>query len=194
MYRILLDSSNRELAVGLAKDNEIIDQIRYEAWQRQSETMVNEVDNLLTKHNVNRTDIDSVIVSIGPGSYTGVRIALTIAKVISFSLSCPIYKISSLAILKKKSLPSICLINARSNRSYVGVYKGKEVIIKDTIWNNDDVLTYIKQNPDLILCGDLKYLNLEGYNSDILSEMLSLIDDTTIVKDTLGLSPVYLKD
>ncbi len=194
MYRILLDSSNRELAVGLSKDNTLIDQIRYEAWQRQSETMVNEIDTLLTKHNVNRTDIDGVIVSIGPGSYTGVRIALTIAKVISLAISCPIYKISSLAILKKEDYPSICLINARSNRSYVGVYKGNEVIVKDTIWTNDEVMDYIKLHPDFVICGDLKYLSLEGFNSDILSEMLSLADDTTLVKDTLGLSPVYLKD
>lgn len=194
MYRILLDSSNHELAVGLAKDNTLIDQIRYEAWQRQSETMVNEVNTILKKHNINRTGIDGVIVSIGPGSYTGVRIALTIAKVISLSLSCPIYKISSLAILKKGDLPSICLINARSNRSYIGIYKGNEIIVKDTIWSNNEVLDYIKQNPGFILCGDLKYLNLEGYNSDILSEMLSLANDTSLVKDTLGLSPVYLKD
>ena len=46
MYRILLDSSNRDLAVGLAKDNILIDKIRYEAWQRQSETMVDEINTI----------------------------------------------------------------------------------------------------------------------------------------------------
>lgn len=194
MYRILLESSNRDLAVGLAKDGVILDKICYYAWQRQSETMVNEVDTLLTKYGVSRNDISDVVVSIGPGSYTGVRVALTIAKVISLAISCPIYAVSALAILKNGDSPSICLINARSNRSYVGVYKGKEIIVKDTIWTNEEVLSYIKENPSFVLCGDLSYLGLEGYTSDTIKEMLSLVDESTLVKDTLGLTPVYLKD
>ncbi len=194
MYRLLLDSSNRELAVGVAKDNVLIDEIRYEAWQRQSETMVSEVDKILKRNDVNRQDLESIVVSIGPGSYTGVRIALTIAKVISLALNIPIFTISSLAILKCHDKLSICLINARSNRSYVGIYSGSQVIVKDTIWTNDEVISYIKDNPNLTLCGDLRYLGLEGYSSSILEEMLSLSQDTIPLEDTLGLTPLYLKD
>ena len=47
---------------------------------------------------------------------------------------------------------------------------------------------------NFVLCGDLSYLGLEGYTSDTIKEMLSLVDESTLVKDTLGLTPVYLKD
>ena len=194
MYRILLDSSNRDLAVGLAKDNILIDKIRYEAWQRQSETMVDEINTILERNSVTRDEIDGIIVSIGPGSYTGVRIGLTIAKVMALALNCPIYKISSLAILKCEEKPSICVINARSNRSYIGVYKGKETVIKDTIWTNEEVKKYILEHSYFIICGDAKYLGYEGFSSDIISEMLSLADSSSICEDNLGLTPVYLKD
>ena len=52
MFEILIDTSNTELNVGLAKDKVLIDKISYEAWQRQSELLVVEVNNLLEKHNV----------------------------------------------------------------------------------------------------------------------------------------------
>ena len=86
-YYLLLDSSNTSLTVALANKDSLIDEISYEAWQTQSEHMIPEINNLLNKHNVRRNDIIGVMVSIGPGSYTGVRIALTIAKVIALSRS-----------------------------------------------------------------------------------------------------------
>ena len=52
MIDLLLDSSNVDLSVGLAKDNKVIDFISYEAWQCQSEYMIQEIDKLLTKYNV----------------------------------------------------------------------------------------------------------------------------------------------
>ena len=120
-YYILLDSSNTSLTVGLCTEKEIIDSTSYEAWQTQSEHMIPELDALLNKHAVDKNNIKGVVVSIGPGSYTGVRIAITISKVIGVSLNVPVYPVSALQILKNHKKPSICLINARSNRSYIGV-------------------------------------------------------------------------
>ena len=194
MYTILLDSSNTKLSVGVSKNNELIDYISYEAWQQQSEFMVKELDTLLTKHNISRNDISDVMVAVGPGSYTGVRIALTIAKTMSVALNVKIYPVSSLRVLKKGSLPSICLINARSNRSYIGVYEGDEVILSDTIMNNNDVLEYIASHNDFVLCGDTKYLKIEGYEANTILEMLSLKEISKAYETSFDVKPVYLKD
>ena len=40
MLSLILDSANKELGVAIAKDNEIIDEIKYDAWQKQSELMI----------------------------------------------------------------------------------------------------------------------------------------------------------
>ena len=82
MISVLLDSSDKFLAVGLARDGKLIASIQYEAWQRQSERLIVELEKILKTNQVSRKDIASVICGIGPGSYTGVRISLTIAKVI----------------------------------------------------------------------------------------------------------------
>ena len=194
MYTLLLDSSNTSLAVGLAKDNVLLETIIYEAWQEQSEHMIPEIDKLLTKYQVKNEEILDVMVGIGPGSYTGVRIALTIAKTIAVALNVPVYPVSSLKILKSGNKPSICVINARSNRSYIGVFEGEKTLVSDQIMTNDEVKQYIAEHPDYVVCGASSYLGIKGYISNVLEEMLSLKNFITPMKDSLWLKPVYLKD
>lgn len=193
-YTIILDSSNTKLTVGLALENSLVDSTSYEAWQAQSEHMIPEINNLLLKHKVDREQITSIIVAVGPGSYTGVRISITIAKVMALALKCKVIPVSSLHALKNSNQKSICLINARSGRSYVGVYEGNNVLIKDTIWKNDEVLEYIKSNPDTCVCGNTTYLKLEGFESNIAEELLSLKESYPEVSQVETLKPIYMKD
>lgn len=193
MLTLLLDSSNRRLDVGLANEQGLIDQIGYEAWQQQSEKMIPELDHLFNRNGITRKDIGAIMVGIGPGSYTGVRIALTIAKVMSFALSVPIYGVSSLHMLIIGNKPTICLMNARSGRSYIGVYQGAKVLLSDRVWTNDQVLQYIKERPEYVLSGDLDYLGLSSQEHNVLKAMFELKNSLTPV-DALGINPIYLKD
>lgn len=141
MISLLLDSANRDLNIGLSQDDKIFDRISYTAWQRQSELMVKEIDVLLKRNNLSAKDIDELVVTIGPGSYTGIRIALTIAKTLAFALNKKIYAISSLAALRVVDKKTITVINARSNRSYVAIYDGDgTVLVEEKVWPNDELL------------------------------------------------------
>ena len=193
-FYLLLDSSNTSLTVGLAKKNELIDSISYEAWQCQSEHMIPEIDRILEKHRVGKDDINGVVVAIGPGSYTGVRISLTIAKVIGVALGVDVFPVSSLQILKNDQKPSICLENARSNRSYIGVYHNEKCLLPDQIMTNDEVKEYISKHPDYTVCGQTNYLGIEGYQADLSKEMFSLLNYLKPSADSRALKPVYLKD
>lgn len=194
MIDLLLDSSNVDLAVGIGKDNEVIDSTIYEAWQCQSEYMIQEIDKLFNKHNISRSDISSIIVNIGPGSYTGIRISLTIAKVMSLALNIPLYALSSLRSLQKDKEVSICLMNARSKRSYIGVYKEDECLLDDQVMTNEEVLSYIEKHKEFVICGDTSYLGIEGYKNNIIKEMLLHKNIATKYDDAIGVRPIYLKD
>ena len=193
MITILLDSSNTNLSVGIARDNLLLEYVSYEAWQRQSEYMIPELDRLLSKYNVSRDEIKEVMVAKGPGSYTGVRIAITIAKTIATALDAKLYAVSSLRVQKACKNPSICLINARSGRSYIGVYEDDKVLLDDQIMKNEDVLNYVKEHPNYSVCGDVKYLGLEGVISNNIQEMLSLKNVLEPV-NPLSLKPIYMKE
>ena len=194
MATLLLDSSNTSLSVGIESKGELLGSISYEAWQAQSEHMIPEIDNLLKKYSLTRKDISGVVTSIGPGSYTGVRISLTIAKVIALCLDVPIYPVSSLRVLKDNDKPSICLINARSGRSYFGVYEKDKVIVSDTIKTNEEVLAYIKEHPSFSICGNVSYLGYENLDTNICLQMVSLLKSLSPFENSLALKPVYLKD
>ena len=193
MVTILLDSSNTNLSVGLARDNLLLECVSYEAWQQQSEYMIPELNKLLAKYSVSKEEIQEVIVAKGPGSYTGVRIAITIAKTIATVLNAKLYAVSSLRAQKDCKNPSICLINARSGRSYIGVYEDKNTILEDQIMKNDDVLKYIADHPNYSVCGDAKYLGIDCIDTNNLKEMLDLKDALESI-NPLSLKPVYMKD
>ena len=194
MFSILLDSSNTSLTVGLAKDDVLLESISYEAWQTQSEHMIPELDKLLDKYSVERNQISDVVVAIGPGSYTGVRISITIAKTIAAVLPVKVYAISSLRCQKDGKNPSICVINARSDRSYFGVYEDDKVLVEDQILTNDKVQEYIAEHKDFVVCGNASYLGIEGKQPDIAKELLALKKVVSPVDDPLAVKPVYMKD
>ena len=194
MYTLLLDSSNTSLSVGFEKEGKLVCYTSYEAWQEQSEHMIPEIDKLMKKYGITRKDISKIVTSVGPGSYTGVRISLTIAKVMALTLNIPLYPVSSLRVLKDDDKPSICLINARSGRSYFGVYQGQKTIVEDTIKTNEEVLDYIKEHPDYSVCGNVKYLGYLDTSTNICQQMISLLPVLRPFDNNLSAKPVYLKD
>ena len=61
MIALLLDTSNTNLSVGLAQDHHLLDEIQYDAWQQQSEFLVQEIANILDKNHIERKQIDEII-------------------------------------------------------------------------------------------------------------------------------------
>ena len=194
MYQLLLDSSNKYLSVGLSKDGKVVDSIFYDAWQRQSEMMTVEIENILKRNDLSKEDLDAVVVGIGPGSYTGVRIGITIAKTIGYALKIKVYKVSSLALLRIEDKPTICVFNARSGRSYYGVYQGDKVLLEDTVGPNEDLLKYIEEHKDYLLSGDVENLGLESAKFDIIANLAKGYKKENEVENIFTLNPVYLKE
>lgn len=194
MYQLLLDSSNKYLSVGLSKDKKVIDSIFYEAWQRQSEVMVLEIENILKRNKADVKDLDSIVVGIGPGSYTGVRIAITIAKTMAYALELKLFKVSSLSLLKDRQNPTICVFNARSGRVYFGVYDNNKVIEPDQVLTIEEAKDYIAKHPDYSLAGDTNVLELDSIDFDIIGNLNDSIKEENLVENVFTLSPIYLKD
>ena len=195
-YSLLIDTSDKYLSVGISKNEELIYSTSFEAWQRQSEFLVVEINKALTYVNIKMNEIDTIVTGIGPGSYTGVRIALTFAKVLGSIVSVKIKTISSLAILGDKDTSFISLINARGGRSYIGIYDKGNVVLHDTIKTNGEVLQLIEEykKKGFEIKGDTKYLNIESTPSDIVKGLLSFSTLIDYEKDVIGLKPIYLKE
>ena len=194
MLSLLLDSSNVNLCVGISKDNELVYKTSYPCFQRQSEEMIPEIKKALDTLNLELLDFDEVVCGKGPGSYTGLRISMTIAKIICQLSNAKLKLVSSLRIMGNSNKKFIALMNARSNRSYIGVYNFDKVELEDQIMTNDQVREYINKHPDYELIGDLGYLQVDAIPADEVNGLLSFKDLVEEENDVLKVKPVYLKE
>lgn len=194
MLSLLLDSSNVNLCVGISKDNELVYKTSYPCFQRQSEEMIPEIKKALDTLNLELLDFDEVVCGKGPGSYTGLRISMTIAKIICQLSNAKLKLVSSLRIMGNANKKFIALMNARSNRSYIGVYNFDKVELEDQIMTNDQVREYINKHPDYELIGDLGYLQVDAIPADEVNGLLSFKDLVEEENDVLKVKPIYLKE
>ena len=86
---------------------------------------------LLKSHNLTMKDIEAIGVNIGPGSFTGIRACLAIARVVAQQLEIPLVGISSLEILSqlnKENKPTVVVMDARKNMCYYATPTGEEAM------------------------------------------------------------------
>ena len=191
-YSLILDTSSKNLVVGIANES-IIKKTQYYAWQRQSEMTVQEISKIMKELNVTFDDIDDIVLTIGPGSYTGVRIALTIGKVISLAKKIPIIEMSSLNAIAGVNGRVMSVIDARSQRCYVGFYENGKRINDDVVMKNADIIKYAKEN-NYILAGEVGVLGLEEKEIDLVNNMYEVSKLLTKTLNVHEVKPLYLKD
>ncbi|ALD66076.1 tRNA (adenosine(37)-N6)-threonylcarbamoyltransferase complex dimerization subunit type 1 TsaB [Spiroplasma cantharicola] len=126
---LFLDTSNNKLIIILEKNNEIIDSFFLDNQIRISDITINELNNLLKNNRLTIKDIDNLYVIKGPGSYTGVRVGITIVKTLkTLNNKFKIYVLSSLAF-QASTKKVISILDAKGKNIYLGIYdKGKNII------------------------------------------------------------------
>ncbi|WP_138160007.1 tRNA (adenosine(37)-N6)-threonylcarbamoyltransferase complex dimerization subunit type 1 TsaB [Peptoniphilus catoniae] len=134
MITLGLDTSTMRTSVGLAYDNEEIASFEITSSVNNSEDLVDMVDDIFNKLKITISDVDLIGVGIGPGSYTGTRIAVTVARTLAQALNKEIKAVSSLkslALNYQGDRRVLSLVDARRNRAYYGLYKNSEGIPVD---------------------------------------------------------------
>lgn len=191
-YSLILDTSSKNLVVGIASDR-VLKKTQYYAWQRQSEMTVQEIDKMVKELEISFNEINEIILTIGPGSYTGVRIALTIGKTLSLAKNIPIIQMTSLNALAGSKGRKMSVIDARSKRCYVGLYIDGIKVQNDTIMQNDEILKYASEN-NFELVGEVGVLGLEEKEIDLVNNMFEVSKLLTQTTNVHEVKPLYLKD
>ncbi|OQC10342.1 MAG: tRNA threonylcarbamoyladenosine biosynthesis protein TsaB [Tenericutes bacterium ADurb.Bin087] len=192
MITLLLDSSSHHLSVALAKGDKVLSFVEEKAFQTQSEIMVERINKLLMQENISPNEIKRIVVASGPGSFTGVRIAVTIAKVWAYAKEVELYAVSSLSVYRHETKPTLCVLDARRERSFAGVYAQNNIILPDQIMQNSEILALAKSEGYLI-SGETKHLGVEPAKFNRFENMLKSISEENRVKDIAAFKPRYLK-
>ena len=188
LKRLVIDSASKFLYIGLYEDLECLGKYYAEGNNDHSVKLMSEIENIFRKNNVKVKDLDEIIIGIGPGSYTGLRIGVVVAKMFAWNDDIPVRTVSSLAIYASSITTEgliLSEIDARRGNSFLGLYKkvGKTLVLADDekLINLEEYKESIKESYEVVGSGEP---NLEVIlNSDI----------TTLVKDIHGLNPNYLR-
>ncbi|MDZ4806984.1 MAG: tRNA (adenosine(37)-N6)-threonylcarbamoyltransferase complex dimerization subunit type 1 TsaB [Bacteroidota bacterium] len=122
-----IDTALDTASVCLAKDEEILALAINENQKKQSGWLHQVINELLKKNNLRPNQLDAVAVSIGPGSYTGLRVGLSAAKGLCYALNIPLIAVSTLKMIafaaKDEADSLICpMIDARRMEVFTAVY------------------------------------------------------------------------
>ena len=165
MNILAMDTSNHVMGVAILQEDTIIGEITTNLTKNHSVRLMPAVEQLMREVEMKPEDLDKIVVASGPGSYTGVRIALSTAKSMAWALDIPIVGISSLETLAYQGRlfqGYVCpFFDARRGLVFSGVYQWKgnklEVIFEEKNLPMEELLLTLKEEgqPVLFLSPDL---------------------------------------
>lgn len=124
MKCLLIDTATSHLIVSIVIDNEVVYLYDQEEGHKMSERVMPIIAEAFEKALIKPSDLDMIMAATGPGSFTGIRVGLTVAKTMAWSLKIPVVPISTLEVMVSgyDYDRNVALINARRGFVYYGIY------------------------------------------------------------------------
>lgn len=199
MKILYVDTSSNYLYSGIVIDDSIKCEIKEELGKDLSKVALPKIIKLFDETSIAPQDLDKIMVVIGPGSFTGVRIGVTIAKTIAWSLDIPIVPVSGLTAMALSNPMSdnysMPLIDARRGYVYGALYdKDMNSVVEDTHIELEELKNKVKNNQPItvITNNDIEIsYDVVKYNPDIL-KIVNYFKDREGVNPHL-VNPIYLK-
>jgi tRNA threonylcarbamoyl adenosine modification protein YeaZ len=160
---LAFDTSSQALAVAITENGTLLAETNINIKKNHSITLMPTVDFLFAQLGLNPTDIDRISVAQGPGSYTGIRIAVTTGKTLAYTLNKELVGVSSLyalaAQVKVKDALVVPLMDARRNNVYTGIYKNGHLENAECHTPFDVLLDALDKRPEdkLIFVGEVAH-------------------------------------
>ena len=184
MISLVIDTCTNNIVIGLLEDTKIIDKTIEVNDKDLSGKFIPMVEDLLSKNNITIQKIDTIFVAVGPGSFTGIRIGVTFAKVAAWSLNKKVIPFSSLELMATSIESSIVVSTIDARRGYVfgGIYDSNlhplhedsyiELDKLKSIADSYDNVTYVSAEedikPDITKLVE-RHLNDDGVNPHSLN-------------------------
>ena len=124
------DTSSKALTLAILEDETLLAQMTLNIKKNHSITLMPAIDFLMNSLDMKPTDLDRIAVAQGPGSYTGLRMAVATAKTLAYTLKIELVGVSSLLALVPEKTEGLVipLINARRNNVYAGFYRSGQAV------------------------------------------------------------------
>ena len=193
MISLFIDTSISFPTISLIRDNEVLYEFHEEIKCDMSSKILPIIDEGLRKTNLTLSSINSIFVVTGPGSFTGVRIGVTIAKTIAWALNKKIIPISSLEFMATTNTNKdyvIPMIDARRGNVFAGIYTNSlDCVMNDTLISIDELLKDKTENYQLVSYDNI--LNSNKPLPNVIKIINKYFNDSGV--NPHELKPNYLK-
>ncbi|MDY4682317.1 MAG: tRNA (adenosine(37)-N6)-threonylcarbamoyltransferase complex dimerization subunit type 1 TsaB [Lachnospiraceae bacterium] len=191
MITLCMDTSTQYLVIALIRDDQIVAKFQEKCWKKQSEELFPRLMDLMKEAGLEPEDIGQVVVSEGPGSYTGVRIAMTVAKVFCAMRNLPIATVGTLQLFAGMEPRARVVLDARGGRVYTAVYEYG--VLSGTVEAKpcEEVKAEILEAETVIGYGSL--VGREDHIPDLAENFLALKDQWKYAENVHLVKPEYLK-
>jgi tRNA threonylcarbamoyladenosine biosynthesis protein TsaB len=140
---LCIETSTTVCSVALAQNHEVLSMLREDTPNSHSTLLTVLIEQLLAQAGYQVEDLDAVAVSSGPGSYTGLRIGVSVAKGMCFAMDKPLIAITSLEIMVAQFLlqtPDVTaedllcpMIDARRMEVYSALYRNNLSVVREVL-------------------------------------------------------------
>ena len=212
MNILSLDTSNPVLSLSLRTNNSY-EERKIIGNFSHSENLLGEIKYMTKRAGIELKDLELLICTKGPGSFTGLRVGMAGLKGISLASSAPLVSVPTLSVIDEsvKSLwkgPVLSVIDAKKKKFYFRLRKGEDVIISDRDGNPEDVIETLKSLKDVLITGPDAALFASKLSSEDLDitvdseaprclsyalEKLGKEKYATDGPDDIGEGPVYIR-
>lgn len=168
-----IDTSTKTTSVALIEDDKVLAEYNLRGLVSHSESVTDMIEEIFKKFDFNLEDLDLIAVGIGPGSFTGLRIGITIAKVLAFSLDKDLIGVSSLVANGMSDCGKVAtIIDARRGNVYASIINNEEepeILFEDSLLPFEKFKEEIDKYDEITIAG----LDAEKYVVEIKNAKIS---------------------
>ena len=145
MKVLAFDTSSKALSLAILEDKQLLAETTINIKKNHSITLMPAIDFLMASLDLTPKDLDRIVVAEGPGSYTGLRIAVATAKTLAHTLNIELVGMSSLLALLPNQEEGLVvpLMDARRNNVYAGFYEHAQPVFPEAHLSFAEVLEQV---------------------------------------------------
>ena len=157
MKVLAFDTSSKALSLAILEDKQLLAETTINIKKNHSITLMPAIDFLMTSLDLTPKDLDRIVVAEGPGSYTGLRIAVATAKTLAHTLDIELVGMSSLLALVPSQQQSLVvpLMDARRNNVYAGFYENAKPVTAEAHLSFAKVLEKVTDAEQVTFVGEV---------------------------------------
>ena len=157
MKVLAFDTSSKALSLAILEDKQVLAETTINIKKNHSITLMPAIDFLMASLDWTPKDLDRIVVAEGPGSYTGLRIAVATAKTLAHTLNIELVGMSSLLALVPYQQEGLFvpLMDARRNNVYAGFYESAKPVMPEAHLPFEQVIELIKGASQVTFVGEV---------------------------------------